>query len=96
MGLKLVVALFALAGVDAFAPSPLLAQRSKLAASRRLEAEEVAPTICISSLAWFSCLRKLSFAAVYTWNVLHALTAHTEVLTSHRRCPLRVQPLRQA
>ena len=39
MGLKLVVALFALAGVDAFAPSPLLAQRSKLAASK------VAPTM---------------------------------------------------
>ena len=35
MALKLLVALFALAGVDAFAPgSPLLAQRSKVAASK--------------------------------------------------------------
>ena len=40
MALKLLVALFALAGVDAFAPgSPLLAQRSKVAASK------VAPTM---------------------------------------------------
>ena len=40
MALKLLVALFALVGVDAFAPgSPLLAQRSKVAASK------VAPTM---------------------------------------------------
>ena len=39
MALKLVVALFALVGVEAFAPSPVLASRSKLAASK------VAPTM---------------------------------------------------
>eukprot|EP00320_Phaeocystis_rex_P022011 CAMPEP_0119062080 /NCGR_PEP_ID=MMETSP1178-20130426/5745_1 /TAXON_ID=33656 /ORGANISM="unid sp, Strain CCMP2000" /LENGTH=134 /DNA_ID=CAMNT_0007043331 /DNA_START=15 /DNA_END=420 /DNA_ORIENTATION=- len=39
MALKLLVALFALVGVEAFAPSPVLASRSKLAASK------VAPTM---------------------------------------------------